>query len=73
MEANDARILSLFVQTDPLSEKMRLTLKVNKREIRGLLQTFARFNYEVLVSYSDDNDATDLKERYDALMSYLKV
>ncbi|MBW7847170.1 MAG: CBS domain-containing protein [Bacteroidales bacterium] len=73
VEANDARILSMFVQTDPLSEKMRLTLKVNKREIRGLLQTFARFNYEVLVSYSDDNDNTDLKERYDALMSYLKV
>ncbi len=73
VEANDTRLLSMFIQADPLSDKMRLTLKVNKKEIRGLLQTFARFDYNVLASYSDENDVVGLKERYDELMRYLKV
>lgn len=73
VESDDARILSLFIHHEPLAEKLRLTIKVNKREIRGLLQTFARFNYEVLMSFGSDDDSDDLRERYNALMSYLGV
>lgn len=73
VESNDIKILSLFIHFDPVSQKMRLTLKLNKMEISGLLQTFSRFNYEVIMSYGAQDDLDDLRERYDALMSYLKV
>lgn len=73
VESNDTKILSLFIHFDPVSQKMRLTLKLNKMEISGLLQTFSRFNYEVIMSYGAQDDLDDLRERYDALMSYLKV
>lgn len=73
VESNDTKILSLIVQTELDSTRLQLTLKLNKRDIASVLQTFNRFNYNVLASFGAEDDFEDLKERYESLMTYLRI
>ena len=71
--SNDAKVLSLALTSFPDSTKLEVTLKLNRMDIEGLLQTFNRFNYSVKASFSEDYDYESLKQRFDSLMNYLNV
>jgi len=73
VESNDARILS--VQTAPQADSTRLevTLKINKMDLRPILQTFDRYNYTVSASFQEADFGEGLRERYDSLMNYLNL
>ena len=74
VEANDARILSLFVANVPDSTRMEVTIKINRIEIGPILQTFYRYNYTVHASWSKEDAYFDgLHDRFDALMNYLNI
>lgn len=74
VESNDAKILHSGVKTFENSNNALVTLKLNKIDIASIIQTFNRYEYEVAASFSEENNYEELiKERYDALMSYLKV
>lgn len=73
IESNDARILSSFITTRPDSTLIDITIKINKVDIMPVLQTFNRYNYTVKATFAEKDDLDDLKERYDALMNYLKI
>lgn len=73
VESNDAKILNSFVTTHADSTKIEVTLKLNKMDIYPVLQTFYRYNYMVLASFSESNYKNGLKDRFDSLMSYLNV
>jgi len=72
-ESEDTLILSSFVYSFPDSSRIEVTLKVNRMEIGGLVAAFQRFNYEVKAYYNEDAYSDDLRERYNAFMSYLNV
>jgi predicted transcriptional regulator len=71
VESNDAKILSLYISSFDDSTRMEITLKVNKMDIRAILQTFNRYNYNIKASFSEDDVNDDLRERFDSLMRYL--
>jgi acetoin utilization protein AcuB len=73
VESNDARILSVQTATRADSTKMEVTLKINKMDLRPVLQTFARFNYTVSASFQEAEYDDSLRERYDSLMNYLNL
>lgn len=73
VESESASILSSFVQSYPDSARIDVTLKINRQNIWPILATFERFNYQVKASFGETDYYETLKERYDALMSYLKV
>ncbi|MBN1339000.1 MAG: CBS domain-containing protein [Bacteroidales bacterium] len=74
VESNDAKILCMYVTTPDESTRIEVTLKINKRDIQHVLQTFNRYNYIVKASFSEDRDYfDDLKERYDSFMKYLNT
>ncbi len=73
VESNDAKVLSLYLTSDPNTTKIEITLKINKIDMRQVLQTFIRFDYIVKASYSDMNSVEDLKDRYNLLMNYLNM
>ncbi len=73
VESNDARILSVQTATQADSTRMEVTLKLNKMDLRPVLQTFDRFNYQVSASFQEAEYEDSLKERYDSLMNYLKL
>lgn len=72
-ESEDVTILSSFISHTPEDPKTYITLKLNRQDITFLKSTFERFGYTVSGSFSDDDFRDDLKERYDAFMSYLSI
>jgi len=73
IESNDAKVLSLFVSSFPDSTKLEITIKLNKMDLRSVLQTFYRYNYNVTASQTPEEYNDSLKERFDSLMNYLKI
>jgi hypothetical protein len=73
VESNDAKILNSFVTAHSDSTKIEVTLKLNRLDIYPVLQTFYRYNYIVLASFSESNYMNGLKDRFDSLMSYLNI
>jgi acetoin utilization protein AcuB len=73
VEGNDAKILSLYVTNHADSTKLDITLKVNRSNINGILQTFYRYNYVVSASYQETKFYNQLQNRYDELMKYLNI
>lgn len=72
-EANDTKILSHFVKAFADTTRIEVTLKFNRLNINGLIQTFLRYNYNIVTAYNEQNDNDDLRDRFDALMNYLNI
>lgn len=74
VESNDAKILSSYITSSTNSTKMEVTLKINRKELNSILQTFIRFDYVIKASFTDENDLNSLYEnRYDSFMKYLSI
>ena len=73
VEGNDAKVLSLNVASSPDTTKIEVTLKVNKEELSGIIQTFHRYNYNVKASFHQAQYENDLKNRFDEFMRYLDI
>lgn len=73
VESNQAKILNLFIDTEPDSTKIRVSLKINQQNLSPIIRTFERYDYQVLASYQAENQQNELQERYDELMLYLNM
>lgn len=73
VEDNDTKILSLYIRTDKDSTGLELTIKVNREDIRGILQSFARFNYSVKTTFQQSEFSEDMRSRFDMLMNYINM
>ena len=73
IEGNDGKILSCYINSLPDSTKIEVTLKVNKEDISGILQTFNRYNYNVKASFHQSEFSDDMKNRFDSFMNYINI
>ncbi len=73
IEGNDTKILSSFITSSNNSNKMEVTIKVNREHIGGVLQTLNRYDYVVKAYFTQKNMEDALKNRYDLLMNYLNT
>ena len=74
VESNDAKVLSMYITSNPDSTLLEITLKINRIDIGPVLQTFYRYNYIVKASWSHEDAYQDgLQDRFDALMNYLNI
>ena len=73
VESNDAKILSSYITSSVDSKIIDVTIKVNRKNIEGVLQTFFRYDYKVKASFSEDEFEQDMKIRYQGLMKYLNI
>ena len=74
VESNDGKILSLYITSPAETTKMEVTLKINRKDLTSIVQTFIRYNYIIKASFMDENDLNSLYEnRYDSFMKYLSI
>lgn len=73
VESDDAKITSVIINSSQTVSLLEVTIKVNKTEISRILNTFERFNYDIIASYSESDYHEDLKSRYDEFMRYLNT
>lgn len=71
VEGSDARLISLFTRTLPDTNRLEVTLKINRQEISDILQTFERYDIFVKHTYQGSRFHEDLRDRYDELMRYI--
>ena len=74
VEENDVKILGLTVDNileDP--GRILVSILVNTPDCRAVLQSFYRYNYNVINTFSSPDENNDLRERYALLMKYLSV
>jgi CBS domain-containing protein len=73
VESEDSKILSLYVSDSENSSKIEVTIKIDKEDVSGILQTFQRFNYVAHSFYQDKQDNDDTMNRFDSFMKYLNI
>ncbi|MDP2722459.1 MAG: CBS domain-containing protein [Bacteroidales bacterium] len=73
VESNDAKVLSVLLESNPDSTQLKIIIKVSVLNIGPILKTFDRYGYLVDASYGQDISQEDVKENYDSLMNYLKL
>ncbi|MHB1277254.1 MAG: CBS domain-containing protein [Bacteroidia bacterium] len=73
VEYNNAKILSVHLQALEESRRMLVHLKLNTNDLKSLVATFERYNYQVVASYYGDEDGSGLKDRYNLLMRFLDI
>ncbi len=73
VEGNDAKVLNMHINAHHDTTKMEVTLKVNKEDLSGLLQTFARYNYIVKATFHQNQFNDDVKKRFDEFIHFLNI
>jgi hypothetical protein len=73
IEGDDTKILSTYITSATDSTLMEVTIKVNRKNIQGVLQALARYDYVVNASYSEIDYQEDMKDRFESLMKYLDM
>ena len=72
VESNNGKLLGLFVSAADI-ENIEVTLKINVGPINEIIQTFRRYDYEIISEHHEDNYINTLKERSDYLDKYLNI
>lgn len=73
VEADNAQILSSYVQSFPDSTKLEVTLKINKTELSGMIASFERYDYQVKAVFNSTATDQGTEDRYNSFMNYLNV
>ena len=72
VESNNGKLLGLYI-SHQTSEITQVTVKVSSDDINEIIQTFRRYNYNIISQYKDDFYLQDLKERSEYLQKYLDM
>jgi CBS domain-containing protein len=72
VESNDMKIVALYVgQPYDQSPDIEVHLRVDRPDIKSLLATFERFNYNIVSSTLSHADWQEMEDRYKAFLKYL--
>lgn len=72
IESNNGKLLGAFISSSTI-DKIQITVKIGLGTINEILQTFRRYDYEIISNHDEDNYLTNLKERSDYLDKYLNI
>ncbi len=74
IEGNDAKILSLYASSHADSTKVNVTIKVNRNDLSSIIQTFDRYGYNIIATYSEDQIIENMmSSRYEEFMNFLNI
>jgi CBS domain containing-hemolysin-like protein len=72
VESNNGKLLGLFVSEADV-ENVQITIKIAIGALNDIIQTFRRYNYEIVSEHQEDNYLNSLKERSEYLDKYLSM
>jgi CBS domain-containing protein len=74
VESENTKILSSFITNDPLDDsKIKLTLKLDKTELRHVKATLERFGYRVIDHYQEETGISSEEDRIGNLLRFLDI
>lgn len=72
VESNNGKLLGIFVSEADV-ESVQITIKIALGSMNDIIQTFRRYNYEIVSDHHEDNYLNNLRERSDYLDKYLNI
>lgn len=72
VESNNGKLLGLFI-SDSNTTHVQVTLKINLGPLNEIIQTFRRYDYEIISEHFEDNYINTLKENSEYLDKYLNI
>ena len=72
VESNNGKVMGLYI-SNQTSEITQVTVKVSSDDINEIIQTFRRYDYNIISRYEDDFYLQDLKDRSEYLQKYLDM
>lgn len=72
IEGNNSKILGFFI-SNFANETIQLSIKMNTVNMNAILQTFRRYDYDIISDHIDDSYANNLKSHSDYLDKYLNM
>lgn len=74
VETENTKVLSSFITSDPLDDsKIKLTLKLDKPELRHIKATLERFGYKILDHYQEESGVSSEEDRIGNLLRFLDI
>ncbi|PWD99839.1 CBS domain-containing protein [Marinilabilia rubra] len=74
VEDADAKVLSLYASQSNAAEQLKITIKLNRVDVNGVVNAFERYGYKVKATYLGENHVDDTtRKNYESLMKYLDV
>ena len=73
VEENNARILACYLTPQQGTEKIEVTLKINREDLSAILQTFGRYKYTVSASFHQSEYDEDMRRRFELFMNYVNM
>lgn len=72
VESNNGKVLGVFI-SEADGNSVEVTLKISLGAMNEIIQTFRRYDYEIMSEHQEDNYINNLKERSDYLDKYLNI
>ena len=72
VESNDGKLLGAFISKME-NDLVQITLKIGNSGLNDIMQTFRRYNYNIVSGHEEDDYIENLKERSDYLNKYLNM
>ena len=72
VEGNNCKIWAVLV-TEIENSEVEITLKISTGNLNDVVQTFRRYEYQILSEHREDTFINELKERSDYLNKYLSL
>lgn len=74
IETNNAKILGSYILSTPeILAEIEVVIKINRSDIRDIIQTFERYEYKVNVMLDNDGFQDDMHDRFNQFMNYLNI
>jgi hypothetical protein len=72
IEGNNGKLLGLFI-SDSTTTSVQITVKIAAGVMNEIIQTFRRYEYEIISNHEDDTFLNNLKDRSEYLERYLNI
>ncbi len=72
VESNNGKILGVFV-SDTSPSTIEITIKISLGNINEIVQSFRRYEYDIISTHQEDDYMNILKERSEYLEKYLSI
>ncbi|MFZ1799811.1 MAG: CBS domain-containing protein [Chitinophagaceae bacterium] len=73
IETNNAFITQMNSYMDAETNRLIVTLKLNRKDISDIVATLQRYDYNLLYYFGEERYENELKENFDSLMTYLNI
>ena len=73
IEGEGGVIIASFINTNVLSSKLQISLKISTNSLGRIIASLQRFEYTLIGTFTKEEYEDGMKHRYDSLMTYLNL